>query len=158
VSRSTTLSRALKLRLESQLEGLPALLVEANEHALRRRPPTGKWSAHEHLAHLGRHHTITLERIERMLRERAPDLGHYSAEADPEWSEWAGASTRELVERLTTLRHELLHRVSQLEPAELAREARHPVFGMLSVPQLLDLFLLHEAHHVYQLLLRVHGA
>jgi len=157
ITRTAVVSRVLKLRLETQLEGLPGLLTEAGEPALARRPPSGQWSAHEHLAHLARVHAVMLERLERILGERGPQLERYLAENDPEWPEWAACSTREVLDRLTTLRHELIERVEALTPAELAREARHPLFGWMAVPQWLDYFLLHEAHHLYQLVLRRHG-
>jgi hypothetical protein len=155
--RPGVLPRAFRLRLQAQLEGLPALLTEAGETALYRRPPSGKWSAHEHLAHLGRHHAVMLERLERILNERQPQLERYRAEDDPEWPEWAACSTREVLERLTTLRHELIAKVEALSPEELAREAQHPLFGWMAIPQWLDYFLLHEAHHLYQAVLRRHG-
>jgi hypothetical protein len=33
----------------------------------------------------------------------------------------------------------------------------HPALGPLTIPEWLEFFLLHEGHHLYQVMLRVHG-
>lgn len=157
-TRAAVLSRTLRLRLEAQLEGLPQLLSTAGELELQRRPAAGKWSAHEHLAHLARLHTVMLDRLDRILSEPSPPLERYLAEQDPEWPEWAACPTEEMLERMTALRYELIALVEALTPEQLQRQGQHPLFGAMTVPQWLDVFLLHEAHHLYQLLLRLHGS
>src|SRR6201993_1513189 len=76
-------------RCESQLrdflsEALRGVPVEK----ILERPPSGKWSACENLAHLGRYHEIFLERLERILTERNPAFERYRAEDDPGWEAW----------------------------------------------------------------------
>ena len=53
------------------------------------------------------------------------------------------------------------HDTAELRAEELAQigmvHQEGGFFGWMSVPQWLDYFLLHEAHHLYQLVLRRHG-
>src|SRR5579859_4346294 len=78
-------------RCETQLQDfLAAALNGAPTEALRERPASGKWSAHEQLAHLARYHQIFLQRIERILSEQAPEFPRYRAEDDSEWPAWTG--------------------------------------------------------------------
>src|SRR5207302_398528 len=76
---------SLRVRLATQLDSLPFLLAGASGAALKQRSPSGKWSAHENLAHLVCHHAGTIQRIERILREDRPALPSYRAETDPDW-------------------------------------------------------------------------
>jgi hypothetical protein len=139
----------LRHRLATQLDSLGLVLGGAHEDALRRRPAPGKWSALENLAHLARHHELFLERIERIVSEDAPALPRYRAEDDPEWPQWAGLPSEEVLVLLRALRKELLGRFDLLAPAELARVGVHSRFGPLSLRDWTHFFLIHEAHHLY---------
>ncbi len=109
------LAEGLLARLRSQLDALPAVLGDASEERLRRRPASGAWSAHENLAHLARHHEVMLERIERMLREDRPALPRYRAEEDPRWPAWADRGPAEVLSALGELRARLVARVESLD-------------------------------------------
>lgn len=146
---------SLSARLANQLHGLRLLLTEAGSEALRQRPPSGKWSAHENLAHVARHHEVMLDRLDRILTEDRPALDRYRAEEDPAWPTWAELSTEEVVRRLKVLRGDLMARVESLSERELGRSAVHPAFGELSVALWLEFFLLHEAHHLYVAMARL---
>ncbi len=136
-------------RLETQLEALSAILARATPNTIDQRPSSGDWSARENLAHLARHHSVFHDRLERLLAEDRPQLGRYRAEEDPKWPEWSRLPLDEIVERLRSLRRRLVERVRSLTPAQLARTALHPTFGEMGLPEWLDFFLLHEAHHLY---------
>jgi hypothetical protein len=143
------------VRLAAQLEVLPSLLGEARPALLTWRPPTGKWSAHENLAHLARHHEILRERLGRILGEERPQLARYRAEEDPEWPRWSALHTDEVLSRMRRLRGEILGRIRELSPAQLARVGVHPLFGEMAIPGWLEFFLLHEAHHRYVVMIRL---
>lgn len=142
-------------RLATQLEVLPLILGEANPAWLAFRPPSGKWSAHQNLAHLARHHDLFRQRLHRILEEERPLLGRYQAEEDPDWPRWSALSTTEVLTRLRELRADILSRVRQLTPAQLGRVGLHPVFGELTIPRWVEFFLLHEAHHLYLVMIRM---
>jgi uncharacterized damage-inducible protein DinB len=144
-------------RLASQLEALPTVLGQAAAEELRRRPASGKWSVHENLAHLARHHDVFLQRLRRILDEASPVLPQYRAEDDPLWPQWAALPTDEVLARLQSLRAELVASVERLSEAELARTGVHSRFGPLSLAAWIEFFLVHEAHHLYTMFKRARG-
>ena len=56
-----SLSPTLRDRLRSQLEAVVTILGGASPESVSRPSRGGKWSAHENLAHLARHHEVMLE-------------------------------------------------------------------------------------------------
>ncbi len=148
-------SRAILQRLETQLEVIPVLLTGATPESVAARPVSGQWSARENLAHLARYHAVLLERIRRILEEDRPDLGRYRAEEDPAWPEWSDLSLEEILARLTALRAETVGVITSLSDEETNRTAIHPLFGEMSLSRWVEFFLLHEAHHLYVVMLRL---
>ena len=149
------LNQSTLLRLETQLEVIPLLLSGATSEAIMARPVSNQWSAHENLAHLARHHEVFLERLHRILRESAPQLGQYRAEEDSVWPNWSSLSTEEVLIRLKTLRGEITSLAKRLSQAETRRVGIHPLFGEMSLALWLEFFLLHEAHHLYVAMMRL---
>jgi hypothetical protein len=141
--------------LETQLEVVPFLLHGASDEVVHRRSESGQWSAHENLAHLGRHHEVMLERLDRVLTEPNPELGRYRAESDPNWPAWSGLTTEDVIVRVRLLRTRLLELIAGLSNEELTRSGIHPLLGEMSIPEWLEFFLLHEAHHLYTIMLRL---
>ena len=142
-------------RLTTHLDALSFVLARATPAALEARPRPDEWSARENLAHLARHHAVFLTRLRRLLAEDRPELGRYRAEDDPDWVDWAGLPLASVLERLRTLRAELLLLVRSLSPLDWARTGIHPTFGEMDVAGWLEFFLLHEAHHLYIALVRL---
>ena len=151
------LSESTSARLATQLEPLAYLFAGVSEDAMRRRPPAGKWSAHENLGHLARYHEVFLERLGRILSEDRPQLGRYRAEDDPESTKWVALPTGEVLAQLRSLRGKLIEIVEGLSPEQLGRTGVHPVLGEMAVPMWIEFFLLHEAHHLYVALVRSRG-
>jgi hypothetical protein len=149
------LGESTLLRLETQLDVVPFLLKDATSEALIFHPASGKWSAHENLAHLARHHAIFLERLHRILAEDAPPLGRYRAEEDSAWPEWSGLPSEEVLSRLNTQRLEIVKTIRGLSDLEAGRIGIHPLFGEMDVARLVEFFLLHEAHHLYMVMIRL---
>jgi hypothetical protein len=149
------LDPALLSRLEHQLDALSLVLRDATPGHLDWQPPGGGWSARQNLAHLARHQDVLRQRLERILDEERPRLGRYRAEEDEAWPEWAALEAAEALARLSQGRRQLLARLDALTGPELERTGEHPVFGDMTVPQWLEFFLLHEAHHLYTALGRV---
>jgi len=143
-------------RLEHGLDGLETLLVGSTPAQLGRRTPEGKWSAHENLAHLGRYHEITLERLDRILAgAEAPRINRYRAEDDPEASSWLDMPTGGVVGEMREVRRVLFERFLRLTSTDLERLGIHPLFGPLTLRGWLEFFLVHEGHHLYLALLRL---
>jgi uncharacterized damage-inducible protein DinB len=146
-----------RARLQGQLECLGPVLAGTAPADLQRRPASGKWSAHENLAHLARHHEVFLDRLRRILAEDRPVFPRYRAEEDAEWPAWAGLSPDEVRSRLDAYRRELVDVVEGLRDDQLARTAAHAVLGEMPLSLWLEFFLLHEAHHLYAVMARVRG-
>jgi uncharacterized damage-inducible protein DinB len=144
-------------RLATQLDALDMALEGVAAEQLEWRPPSGKWSARENLAHLGRQHEVFLERLRRILSEEAPALEAYRAERDPEWPRWAGMSAAEALSRLRALRDTLLEEAARLDARALARPGVHSRLGPMSLELWIEFFLTHEAHHLYVILKRARG-
>ncbi len=146
---------ATLIRLERQLEALDVILRDAKTELLDVRSTSGEWSARENLAHLARHAEVFLDRLNRILRENRPHLGTYRAETDPEWTVWSALPFIEALRKLRDARRRLLVWVRSLNDDQARRTGIHPTFGEMSVPQWLEFFLLHEAHHLYVTMIRI---
>jgi hypothetical protein len=144
------------VRLKTQLASVKILFAGASEERIDRRPVSGKWSARENLAHIGRYHEIFLERLRRILAETSPQFARYRAEEDPGWQEWASRPFGEIRNQLTVLRLKLISRIESVEPSDYARVGIHASFGEMPLSLWLEFFLVHEAHHLYVILQRVH--
>lgn len=142
-------------RLETQLDVVSDLLAAASEASVSARPASGQWSARENLAHLARYHAVFLERLRRILEEDSPNLGRYRAEEDPAWEEWRGLPLKEILARLRASRGELTGLVGNLSEEKIRRTGVHPVLGEMTLSRWMEFFLLHEAHHLYVVMLRL---
>jgi hypothetical protein len=149
------LGESTLLRLETQLEVVPMLIRGVLPEALMSRRASGEWSVHENLAHLARHHAVFLERLQRILTENAPELERYRAEDDSAWPEWSGLSTGEVLNRLKTLRAEIIRLIMGLSEDDANRVGVHPLFGEMRIALWVEFFLLHEAHHLYKAMIRL---
>jgi uncharacterized damage-inducible protein DinB len=148
-------SHSVHARLETQLEALGVVLARATPALLDWRPASGDWSARENLAHLARHCTVFLQRLERIVHEDNPRLGRYRAEDDPDWPQWSALPGDEVLRRLTDARQRLIAWVAALSSDQMERSGLHPSFGAMTILQWLEFFLLHEAHHLYTAMSRI---
>ena len=141
------------VRLETQLDVITLLLRGATPQMMIARAPGGEWSPHETLAHLARQQAIFLERLQRIMVEDAPQLNRYRAEEDSTWSEWKSLTTNEVIGRLNTQRVEILQFIKGLSDAEASRVGIHPLLGPMDLGSWAEFFVLHEAHHLYKLMI-----
>jgi len=144
-----------QVRLETQLDALDTILAGVTPAALAMRPASGAWSAHEHLAHLARHHAVFLDRLRQVAAEDAPRFARYRAEEDPQWPEWSALQTSEVLSRLRGTRSEIVRWTLALSDADAARVGVHPHFGEQSIGGMLEFFLAHEGHHLYVVMTRL---
>lgn len=140
-------------RCESQLrdfldQSLRGVAVEKILEA----PASGKWSAHENLAHLGRYHEIFLERVTRIVNEDRPLFERYRAEEDPQWNSWRELSYKEVAAELSSRREMLMAKLKSLADEDYERVGIHSKFGEMSLALWLEFFLVHEGYHLYTVL------
>lgn len=149
------LDAALNARLTHQLSSFRAWVADADPRDLAWAPPSGKWSALLNLAHVGRHHEVTQDRIARVLREDSPVFPRYDEAEDPAWARWKALEAHQVWAALDERRGALVSAVAALAPEQLARTGVHARFGPMDVPRWLEFFLVHEAHHLYVALQRL---
>jgi len=149
------LNELTAVRLRDQLASLDVFVANKTAEQWNREPASGKWSARENLAHLGRYHEVFLERLSRILGEDRPQFGRYRAENDEHWPSWSSLPVDLLLARIRQLRVEVLRKVSALSSERIARTGIHPVLGEMDISLWLEFFLLHEAHHLYAILFRL---
>jgi hypothetical protein len=149
-------SASILSRLRTQLTGLPALLDGVPRRAFDSRA-ADKWSVTENIAHLGRYHEVSIERIHEILTSSEPTIPAYHSDADPEWPAWQRRSFEEAMQRLHAARATLIGIIEALSPEQWTRRGKHTRYGPLSLRAWLELFLAHEGHHLYVITRRSRG-
>src|SRR5262245_41367723 len=134
----------LRIRVAAFFEALEWVLTNIDAERASRRPQAGKWSAHEHLAHVACYQRRFLERLGAILSTDRPALARYRAEDDPDWPRWQHLSGPELGERFDALREESLATIGSLSDEQLARVGVHPAYGAMTVTQWIDFLLFHQ--------------
>jgi uncharacterized damage-inducible protein DinB len=145
------LSPSLSDRLHSQHWAIAEIIATINTARISLQPGEGKWSIHEHIAHLARYQAFFIIRIHNILTEEEPVFERYVAEADPEFDTYRLASLPALLQSLEEKRKELHTLLLLLTGTQLQRTGKHPKFGKLTIPDWVQFFLLHEAHHIFNI-------
>lgn len=149
------LDTALSSRLTHQLASFLAWIASADPRDLAWTPPSGKWSALLNLAHIGRHHEVMRERLDRVLAEDNPSFPRYRETDDAGWSAWEALPAEETLRRLRERRDGFVSWLNGLSPDQWRRTGTHAKFGTMQVSHWLEFFLVHEAHHLYVALQRL---
>lgn len=118
---------------------------------MKRRIQPDKWSAFEQIAHLTAYQPIFLRRLQLIVQESNPVFERYVAEQDPIFNECLQSELKVLLAALSDQRAVILYHLQQMPEAELKRTGRHPKYGLLDIAAWTQFFLLHEAHHLYNL-------
>ena len=137
------------------LEQAPDIVVplvrEVPVSLLKRRPDSGKWSAHEHACHLAVVHAVFFDRLDRMLITPAPVITPY----DPGTQEPDDALlSRDLDESLDSYvldRARLVSRLRELTPTDWRKTAEHGEYSHYSVFIMFRHLALHDFLHAYRI-------
>ena len=146
----------IEYKLKHQYNYLHQLIAELSDAFIKTSFNDGKWSIHEHIAHLGRYHEIFLQRLEQILKGHSPTFERYIAENDIIYSSWVELDTNEIIKKTQQLRDEIFKRIDVLNEAEKLRTGVHPKLGNLDIFKWVDFFLLHETHHFYKIFWLIH--
>jgi hypothetical protein len=137
--------------LERAPEIVVPLVREVPAAVLKRRPPSGKWSIHEHACHLAAVHSLFFDRLDQMLTAPAPVITPY----DPGTQDPDDALLRlDLHESLAAYvrdRARLVKRLRELSPAEWAQTAEHAEYSRYSVFIMFRHLALHDFLHAYRI-------
>ncbi len=142
---------SLTSRLKNQHESIPLIIANVGKSTLERNPATGKWSIKDNIAHLARYQPVFISRINEILEHDTPAFDRYNAETDIEFPSWQSRETNDLLKQLVADRKTVVSLITTLKADQLPRSGIHPKFGKLNIPDWVEFFLLHEAHHLFSI-------
>ena len=133
----------------------PGIIVpmvrEADPRVLTRRPPSGKWSIHEHACHLADVHPLFFERLELMLSTVDPEIAPYDPGRDDPEDALLGVALDEALARFEADRLRLVARLRELPAAAWSRTARHAEYNAYSLFTMFRHLALHDLFHAYRI-------
>ena len=130
--------------LRQELAGLP-------EHALTHRAKAKEWSIKELLGHLCDASHVLHERLFRAIKLEEPRFEGYDQEALVRERNANNARIEDLLAEYAAQRAETVDMLADLVHWNWARCGRHPERGRISIRQLVDRAIAHEADHLAQL-------
>jgi DinB superfamily len=145
-AQMAALLRATGVQLMGELSAMPDSL-------LRHHPAPGAWCAKEVLGHL-----IEAERrgfagrIRQILTERESELTAWDQDSVARERRDCERPLASLLDEFLALRQDSAALVGALRPTELARGARHPQVGHLTVGDLIQEWVHHDRNHLRQIL------
>jgi hypothetical protein len=146
------LTSTITTRLQYQHKSLPEMMDGLSEEQVRRNVVAGKWSIFENIVHLQTYQHQFSNRLKQILKEENPAFTRYTAGADPFFLDNCNRSIREIMQDYISVRKEMVAAAGALSDTDLQRTGDHPFFGVMNIPQWLNFFLLHEAHHLFTIL------
>ena len=145
------LSTAVTSRLQNQHEVISDLIRGLSEEQLRQRVIPEKWSAYEQLVHLTTYQPVFYQRLRRIEQEEQPQFEPYAADMDAAFHDCLQLSLKEVTEDFSTQRFILINHLVALPDTALRRTGIHPVYGVFTIPDWTEMFLLHESHHLWNI-------
>ena len=140
------------------LEELPRLLrrlldeAEARPEVRAVRPSAGGFSLTEQICHLrDLEQQGYLVRIRAMLRQDRPQLAEFDGAKVARESNYLAQNPEAAWIAFDTARGESLSLLAPLTEAELNRSGRFGTFGMITIRQLIDMMIEHDASHTQEL-------
>ena len=137
------------------LRQAPARLARALRRIPRRlmahRPGRGEWAVAEVLSHLADAEIALAFRIRKIAAEPGQVLVAWDQDR---WADGGGYRRTPPGEALATyaaLRRSNLAYVGRLRAAQKGQHGRHPEYGRLTIPQLLDHWAEHDLNHLAQI-------
>ena len=137
------------------LERAPGLVVplvrEVPPSLLKRRPSSGKWSAHEHACHLAHVDRRFLNRLDQILAHPAPVIAPYDPGRDEADDVFLRMDLGASLDRYVEDRKMLVTRLRELTPNEWNRTAEHGEYSHYSVLIMFRHVALHDLFHAYRI-------
>jgi hypothetical protein len=152
------LSASVCSRLQHQHETIQDLLNGFSEDQLRQRIHKDKWSAFEQVAHLVTYQPVFMQRMQIIQQENAPSFNRYVADNDPAFIEGCKRSLMELLNDLPAKRTAMTNYLMTLPDSAIGKTGRHPKYGLLTIAEWTEFFLLHEAHHMFGIFMLTRSA
>lgn len=138
-----------ELRLRTQHLSIGEMTGHVSDDVLRQEVQPGKWSALDNIAHLAVFQPIFQRRLQRVADEQMPLFEPYVWQEDELFARYRALSNRELLAQYRHDREAFIRFVEGLKEGDFRRQGRHQAYGALNAGQLIEAFLLHEAHHLF---------
>jgi DNA-binding IclR family transcriptional regulator len=139
-------------RLNSHAATLRRELEGLSESAASYRPAGGEWSIKENLGHLRDYGTHFHARVFRMVHQEEPRLPSWDQDEEMRAHDPQSASLRALLDEYLAQRAETIELLADLVHWNWARQGRHAEHGRISIRQLVDRAIEHEAAHLERIL------
>lgn len=143
------LSASMLARLQHQHETITELNNGLDEMQLKHRVNPDKWSAFENTVHLATYQHAFIHRLSLILAGGTPSFERYVADKDPLFHDHLRLSLQQIQEDLIKNRQLIVKRLTELNTRQLNLTGLHPRYGLMTITQWTEFFLLHEAHHLY---------
>ena len=145
------LPEATKIRLKTQYPLIDQLLKSLTEEQCDREVLVDKWTIHQQLAHLVRYQEVFFERVQTIMSTFNALIPPYIVHEDEGFARVAQLPVSELLTNLNEMRQTINDFYFNLNSGELIRKGRHTQLGNFSIALWAEYFLLHEAHHIFQI-------
>lgn len=142
----------ISTRLQYQHKNLVDIIDGLSEEQVRQQVVPGKWSIFQQIVHLQTYQHTFIGRVKEILKGHGPVFERYTAEADLQFHENSAKSFREVMQDMITTRKEMANEMLHFSEADFAKKGTHPLFGELNLQQWINIFLLHEGHHLFSIL------
>jgi len=137
------------------LERAPSIVIpmvrQADASVLKRRPPSGKWSIHEHACHLAAVNPRFMQRLELMLTRDNPAIRSYDPGRDDPEDAMLKIDLDEALDRFARERAAMVARLRTLRPQDWARKGEHDEYNSYSVYTMFRHLALHDFFHAYRI-------
>ena len=142
-------------RIIEALERAPGIVIplvrQAAPAILKRRPPSGKWSIHEHACHLAEVHPLFFRRLDVMVSQDNPAIKSYDPGRDDPPDALLRIDLDAALHRFRRDRSRLVERLRQLRPEDWTRAAQHDEYNSYSVFTMFRHVVLHDHFHGYRI-------
>ena len=127
------------------------LVREVPPARLKRRPPSGKWSAHEHACHLAVVHRLFFDRLDLMLSSPAPVITPYDPGRNDPDDMLLELDLDAMLAQYVADRRALVERLRGLAPDDWNRAAEHGEYSHYTVLIMFRHLALHDFFHAYRI-------
>jgi hypothetical protein len=128
-----------------------SLIRQADPSVLKQRPPSGKWSIHEHACHLARADEVFLARLDIMLASENPIIKSYDPGRDDPDDALLRLDLQESLDRYRRGRALLVSRLLKLTETDWPKTATHDEYNSYSVFTMFRHLALHDFFHGYRI-------
>ena len=137
------------------LERAPSFVIplvrQADPAVLKRRPPSGKWSIHEHACHLAAVNPRFMQRLDLMLSQDHPAIKGYEPGRDDPDDAMLRVDLDDALDRFARERSQMVTRLRGLRAQDWARTGDHDEYNSYSVFIMFRHVALHDFLHAYRI-------